>query len=312
MAYKNPRQRDAAAIARLDEKGICSGLFDCDCACAAAPDYSGLANASKDAALIGKQLGDEQLAESKRQYDNNMAVAKPVIDAQLALMNQTKKQGDEYYNYMVAKQRPVEDALNAEAMTGKVDAATQQAMDEAANTALADSRVGTTQQMNQLIRQGLRYGWSPAKLAAMGGATANANASSQVAAANGARTNARTQNWARRLDVAGLYRNLPGASQGAYGLANASGNGAVGNATSVSGQLLNGMAAGAGTTMTGQGQRISGLGSVLGAQTSYANSVNQSMNSGGGGLGGILGLGASLLSAPGSSVAGQLVQAALR
>ena len=61
-------------------------------------------------------LGRDQLNEAKRQYDNNTAIAKPIIDAQVGILNQAKTQGDDYYNYMVSKQRPVEDALNAQAL----------------------------------------------------------------------------------------------------------------------------------------------------------------------------------------------------
>lgn len=44
----------------------------------AAPDYTPVADASKESAEISAQLGREQLAEAKRQYDSNSALAKPV------------------------------------------------------------------------------------------------------------------------------------------------------------------------------------------------------------------------------------------
>lgn len=244
------------------------------------PDYSQMAAASAEAARLGKELGDAQLAENTRQYDQNTAIARPVIAAQLDLMNQTKAQGDDYYSYMVAKQRPVEDALNEEAMSGRPDAATRTAMQEASDKAVADTRAGSTQQINMIARQGLRYGFSPAKLAAAAGTSASMNASAQAAAANGAATKARTEGWAKRLDVAGLYRGLPGASQGAYSLANGAGNSAVGNQNQTSAQYINGMSAGNRTVMQGQGQRISGLGSVLGSQTSVFNNGSPIDNTG--------------------------------
>ena len=244
-----------------------------------APNYEPLARASEEAARIGAELGREQLAQNKEQYDTNMAVARPVIAAQLELMQQTKAQGDDYYKYMVEKQRPVEDALNNEAMTGKVDGATQTAMDEARDRAIADTRAGTTQQANMIARQGIRYGWSPERMAAMAKSGATANATAQAAAANGAAGAERAKNWARRLDVAGLYRGMPGASQGAYTLANQSGNAAVGNQNQTSAQYLNGISAGNSTIMQGQGQKISGLGSILNSQTSIYNS---SQSNGGG------------------------------
>jgi len=107
-------------------------------------------------------------------------------------------------------------------------------------------------------------------------------------------------NWARKLDVAGLYRNLPGASQGAYGVSTNAGNAAVANTMQPGGQLLTGMAQGAGFQQTGMGQNITGLGGVLNAQNSYNNMVSQynaSQNQGGG-MGALLGAGAQLGSSP--------------
>lgn len=77
------------------------------------PDYAPVAQASKEVAEIGAQLGREQLTESKRQYENNMAVAQPVVDAQLKVMQQGVKQGDDYYTYST-KFRPLEQAMLAD------------------------------------------------------------------------------------------------------------------------------------------------------------------------------------------------------
>ena len=205
--------------------------------------------------------------------------------------------------------------------------------------ALADARNGYSNAVNQSVRQGMRYGFSPARLAAMAGSTAVGNASQQAAAANAARqqgildtrgrlvtgattgremqqqdsnyglqrlTNNMTMRqsdfarargynmqdkatqWAKQLDVIGMSRGMPGASQGAYGLATNSGNSAVANSMQPGSQLLSGMAMGAGTQMAGSGQRIQGLGGILNSQTSM---YNASQAQGDGGLGSILGAG---------------------
>lgn len=64
-----------------------------------APDYTPVANASKEAAEIGAQLGREQLNEARYQYDNNMAIARPVVEQQLEISRQTADQGKDYYEY---------------------------------------------------------------------------------------------------------------------------------------------------------------------------------------------------------------------
>lgn len=233
------------------------------------PDYTPMANASAEAARVGAELGREQLAESRRQYDRNMEVAEPVIQAQLGLMNQTKQQGDDYYDYMKGTFRPLERGMVAKADYEGSDAR----LEDAASQAAADVRRGQTQQANMMVRQGLRYGYSPARLAAMAGKMAGANSSAVAGAMTGARNNQRNVGWARQMDAAGLGRNLPGASQGAYGLALNSGNSAVANSMQPGNALLSGMAMGAGTQMAGQGQRIQGLSGILNSQTSMYNSA---------------------------------------
>lgn len=256
----------------LDHAGICfgdpTGIFGGDEP--AAPDYTPMANATTQAAMISDALGREQIAEAKRQFDTNMEVSKPIIQKQGTLMDQAISQGNDYYQYMVSKQRPVEDALNAEAMTGQQDAATKIAMQEAADKAIADSRSGTTQQMNQLVRQGVRYGFSPERMASMGTAAALAGAQQQVAGSNAARTQAKSEAWAKKMDVAGLYRGLAGASQGAYSVANQSGNSAVQNQLAPSNSYMSQVAQGTGTVLSGQQMKLQGEGNILNAKTNFA------------------------------------------
>lgn len=102
-----------------------------------APDYRPVANASTESARIAAELGRGQLDESRRQYDANTEIARPVIDAQLGIMKQTADQGQDYYDYMVQQQRPIEAALNARALTynGATDAAARNAVTSAQRTA---------------------------------------------------------------------------------------------------------------------------------------------------------------------------------
>lgn len=409
-----------ALIENSDCRGAC--FLDLGGDAPAAPDYTPMAAASKEAAEVGAQLGREQLAESRRQYDTNIAVAKPVADAQLNLMRQTGAQGDDYYDYMRSRQRPVEDLLSAEALglnpdqvaqlnkiradedaaarsayeaavakaqsdataqtasapstyTTQIDVPTltQQAppgttlgadlppnwwgqridpakyyatdaegryvevaptyvqgttkqdiniplpggtvapsggtsvarpvtdrsasskfmteagaaglerkQEDAASLAKADARQGTTRAQNQLIRQGMRYGLTPAALASRATSMAATQGLAEASAGNAAREKERTTQYAKKMDIAGLYRGTPGASQGAYGLALQSGDSAVRNTMAPGQALINGMSAANGTTMQGQGMQLQGLGNVLSAQTSYANA-----NQGGDGLSGL-------------------------
>jgi hypothetical protein len=295
----------------------------------AAPDYSSTAAASVEAAKLSTELGREQLAENKRQYENNMAVSKPVVDAQLALMNQQKEQGDDYYSYAKQYSRPAEraafyDALgltpeqitqidasrsteqgnNTNAGTPETDKLTQQfatqaeqrQQDEASSSAIADSRKGATEATNMAIRQGLRYGMSPDKIAAASANVGTQLATNQAAMANAGREKAKALNYAKKLDISGLYRGLTGVSQSAYGMANSAGNSAVGNQMQPSNAYMQGINQGNGTIMQGQQMKIGGLSSVMNAQASVYNNSDQgagiwgALGSIGGGLAGNAGL----------------------
>jgi hypothetical protein len=288
------REREERLDIKLESAGVMSGIFDCDCACAAAPDAGAVADASVEAAKISAQLGQDQLAEAKRQYDLNKAVIDPIVETEKGLMQQQVVQGDDYYNYMKGTFRPAEEGMVADA----VAEASPARAEEEAGMASADARRGQTQQANMMMRQGLRYGYSPAKMEKIAANMASSNAAQIAGAASGARAKQKATGWAKQLDAVGLGRNLTGASQGAYGLAINSGNAAANNQMQPGSQLLGGMGQAANTTMQGQGIKVQGLGTALNAQTSYANAMNSlQASSGAAGLGSLMGGAAALYSA---------------
>lgn len=250
------------------------GIFDCDCACAQAPDYSSLANASTQAAAISDALGREQIAEAKRQYDLTREQTLPIIEAQRKAMEQSYQQGAENYNTFKTEGRPIQQMLRDEAL-GVTSAIKQRQMNEASSQAIADARQGTTQQMNQLIRQGARYGWSPAKLASMGTSAAVAGAQSQVASSNAARTQAGDKYYGKLGDVYNTYTGLGSSAPTFYQAGTSAGSAAAGTQQQTAAGYLNGIAQGTNTITSGLGMQLSGLGNVLNSQTSFANSQNQ-------------------------------------
>jgi hypothetical protein len=276
------------------------------------PNYTPVAQASEKSAELGLQLGREQIAESRRQYDLNRTVSDPVAKAQLDLMNEATRQGQDYYDYG-REGRSVERELNRQSMIDRsgqdqserdlitggdqgIYNARRADIEAGVDRATADARQGLTGEYNRILRQGLRYGYSPQAMISRFGPNGIASGLGVATAANAARTggiaNARqllgqnrnlriqddSSQWAKKLDVAGLYRGTPGASQGAYGLAVGAGNSAVQNTMAPGSQLLGGMAQGAGTQMAGAAQRVQGLGSVLNAQTGMAG-VESAANS---------------------------------
>lgn len=371
-------RKQEAALRNLDVRGAC--FLDIGGDSAPAPDYTPVAQASEEAARIAAEQADRVLDESKRQYDNNMAVAKPVADAQLALMTQSKTQGDDYYNYLKTY-RPLETGMRDTAMAGVNNAGEIQAIKDAG--IIPDSEITALTDANQRDLDTLTAGYGAnyaadkaniqaregvaaadvaqaaaqatagnnRRMAAMGinpasGRFAGANrrtamdvARASVGAVQSARdagiqdyrgrvatgaamrgqnfaqkqaarqanvgtlTSARNMriqdtstDWARKLDAAGLVRGMPGASQGAYSLANQSGNSAVANTMAPSSQLQAGTQAAAGLTVQGQGQKLQGLTNIANMQT---GAYNASLNNDGGlsSLGSILGGSAALYNA---------------
>lgn len=255
--------------------GLVNAVFGGGGSTAPAPDYTPMANASAEAARLGAELGNKQLDENKRQYENNMAVAKPIIDAQGKQMQLAYDQGKSSFDAYQNEGRPLQQALRDDAM-GIVSPTQQRLMDEAADKAVADSRVGTTQQMGQLARTGMRYGWSPERMASTGTALANQNAQATVAAANAGRTQASNTFRAKLGDTFNTYTGMASNAPAFYSAGTNSGNSAVSNATGVSGQFMNGMSAGNNTIMSGKSTQIGGLGSILNSQTSgYTAGMSQ-------------------------------------
>ena len=178
-------------------------------------------------------------------------------------------------------------------------------IDAETGQAVADSRAGYTSSLNTAIRQGLRYGMSPERIAAASSNLGTAQAQSEAAAANTTRNAAvntmygrdvgdanqlltggnvaranqiqdNSIDTAKKLDVAGLYRGTPGASAGAYGLSLNAGNSAVQNNAQAGNSLVQANQGAAGTILTGTQQQIAGLTGIVNSQTSINNANNDS------------------------------------
>lgn len=181
--------------------------------------------------------------------------------------------------------------------------------------AVADTQGGYTRSLNQMARQGRRYGLSGNAIAANAGSVATNQAAAIAAAANGTRnqgidsTRGRlttrrgmriqddTLNWGKRLDAVGLAKGMPGASQGAYSVATNAGNAAVNNQMAPGNALVAGMGTAGSLAMQGQNMKLNGLSSILNAQTSIYNNSQDSGDGFMGGLGSLLGGGAAAYTA---------------
>jgi hypothetical protein len=104
---------------------------------------------------------------------------------------------------------------------------------------------------------------------------ATADSMGRAEGASMAGRNMRIQNdaldWGKQLDVTGMARGMPGASQGAYGVAVGAGNSAVQNQMAPGQALIGAMGQAGSMTMGGQQMAMQGLSGILGSQTSAYN-----------------------------------------
>jgi len=254
-----------------------------------APDYQPLADASRAAMESQTQLGRDQLAFAREQYDRSAPILEGIANQQMTAQSEQMAQARDYYNYQKDTYRPLERGLVADAQRFNTDAYAN----ELASKASADAGLafGQVQAQNQRASRSMGVNPNSGRFAGMQNATGLQQAAVRANAMTGARNQAQQMGYARKLDAAGLGRGLAGASAAAYGGASNAGSMAGGNAQSAGQNYMGNSAIGAGTINAGYGQGISGLGSVLN------NSVNQYINTQDstlGDIGAIAGAGASI------------------
>lgn len=252
------------------------------------PDYTPVANASREAAAIGAALGREQLAEARRQYVMNMEVARPIIDAQTRTMNQAFEQGDINFQNFQNEGRPLQRAMR-DIADGRVPESVQRQMEAEAARSMADVAANVSNQRQQSQRSLARMGVNPnsGRFAAMQNEMDLGAASAKAGAANRGRNQALDRAYARKGDVLNTFSGLASSAPQFYSASTTAGNSAMTNQMAPGGALLAGMHQGAGTTMDGRRIGVQGLGNVLQAQTNWAsNNQGDSMGSMLGGLGG--------------------------
>lgn len=228
----------------------------------------GLASSSDYAAELADALGRERLEFERRQYDEMSPLARQVSQAQIGAQEEQMRQARDYYDYMQETFRPVERGLVADAERFSTEGFREQQAREAA--AAAGRAFGITQ--DAAARAAASRGISIGSGAGMAmGQQANLGLAAQRAQAmTGARTQAEQLGWARRLDVTGLGRGLPGASTAAYAGATGAGSAGLTSAMAPGVQFGQGMTAAGGTMLTGTGQQIQGLGGLYSGQTNLA------------------------------------------
>jgi hypothetical protein len=254
-----------------------------------APDYQPLADASRAAMESQTQLGRDQLAFAREQYDRSAPILEGIANQQIAAQGEQMAQARDYYNYQRDTYRPLERGLVADAQRFNTEAYQNQLAGQAA--ADAGRAFGISQQQNQRAMASMGANPNSGRFAGMQNASGLQQAAMRANAMTGARNQAQQMGYARKLDAAGLGRGLAGASAAAYGGASTAGSMAGGNAQSAGQNYMGNSAIGAGTINAGYGQGISGLGNVLNTSVNqYINTQDSTLAD----IGAIAGAGASI------------------
>jgi hypothetical protein len=234
-------------------------------------------------------LGREQLDFAREQYDTARPILEEIAGLQMDAQRQQMDQGADYYNYLRDTYRPLERSIVADAENFNTAAYRDQlASQAAADVGLA---FGRTRAMNERAMASMGVNPNSGRFAGVQSASGLGLAANRAAAMTNTRTQADQMGYARKLDAAGLGRNLSGASLAAYGGATAAGSAAGANAQSAGQNYMGNMAVGAGTIGQGQQMNLQGLSSVLNAQTqTYINTNDSLLGDLGGFLGGVAGV----------------------
>ena len=242
-----------------------------------APDFTALAAASEKAAELSFELGTDQLDFNKKMYLENAPMLKGIAEQQKAMMVAQQTQGTEYYNYLKDTYQPVEKGIVADAQEFDTGAYRDQLASKAsADAGLAFSR---TRQSNERAMASMGVNPNSGRFQGLAQQSALAQAGARAGLMTGTRAQAQQMGYARKLDAAGLGRNLSGSSTAAYMGAMNAGNSAGVNQQSAGLNAMAGMAAGSSTMMSGQNLKIQGLSNVLNNQTSWEMNRNDNATS---------------------------------
>ena len=228
------------------------------------PDYGPVARASTEAAQIMAGLGREQLDFARQQYGEMAPLARRVSESMISAQDEQTRQARDYYEDYRTTFRPVEQGLVQDVEEFNTDAFREQLARQAA--AEAGRAFGTTQQASERAMASMGVNPASGRFAGMQAQNQLGLAASRAGAMTGARERAEQMGYARRLDVTGLGRGLPGLSTAAYSGASGAGASGINTAMAPGNQFMAGMGQGASTIGSGQQMRLGGLSNILNIQ----------------------------------------------
>lgn len=199
------------------------------------PGMLASAEAARDIAQIQKQTADETLAFYKTQYSEMKPLFEEITRTDMNIQKANAARASEYSDYERETFRPLEKQIVKEAE----DYSTEGKREALATTAAADVNTAFTNTRAQEGRALSRMGVNPnsGRFAALNNQLSLGQAATSAGAMNKTRTDAEQLGFARRMDAAGLGRNLAGNASTAYGVSLSAGEGARNNAMAAGNQM---------------------------------------------------------------------------
>lgn len=250
---------------RLDHpQGLLGGLFDCDCACASAPDFSATAAATQRAADTSYQAAKDQLDFTKQVYADSAPrteelyqLARQVAQQQMGIADSNQAKADAQWKMYENQFAPVErqgvldafaspylndadrqslynivsgtSGLSGAGVTSEMDRLAEAGAQGAARQAIAQSDAEAANAAGQVFREQMRYGLNPARAGAFAKELQANLYATRAGAANQALTQSRDKYLGLRTGVENFGRNMPNTAGQAFGIAGQLGNSAVAN-----------------------------------------------------------------------------------
>jgi hypothetical protein len=242
-----------------------------DAAKSQAAAASNVADSADYAADLSYKLGNDQLNFEKEQYTANKSLSDRVVNSQIDMMGANEKRASDYSNYEINTFRPLEQGLVRDAERFNTAAyQEQQASKAAADVGKAHTNA---QGANQRAMMAMGINPNSGKFASMQNQSALDIAAQKASAMTNSRLQAEQIGYARKLDAAGLGRNLSGNSTAAYGLAGTMGNSAVNNQMAPGQQYSQGSSAASGIILNGANNRTQVLSQFMGLKDPRSEAI---------------------------------------
>lgn len=235
----------------------------------AAPDYTPIANASREAAAISAEVAREQLAWAKEEFAYNKGVLDQVLDIQLPAMKAEAEAGAALRTRYNEVFQPMEDDLVKEAQ----EYDSPERREQEASRVTADVTNAFDAQRNNALARLESFGVDPSQTRsqALDAGMRTQQAAATAAASNQARTNVENVGRALRGEAINIGKGLPSNIAGAYGTALQAGNSSIANSINTTNSGANTM----GTANQWMGTQNQALGSWSGAlNTGFQNQMS--------------------------------------